>query len=145
MCEILFRFLTHWIYYSKSPTCEPPSCELTKMRMWRPDGIGGQEKGQERQEKEEELKRFVIQEVVREFCLFEEVLGFWGTRSKCRMVHSVYCSHSECNLVPPCYLWREKKKELNGALGKLENTCHLNRTTSPCYKKDVTHHSCQIF
>ena len=44
------------------------------------------------------------------FCLFEEVLGFWGTRSKCRMVHSVYCSHSECNLVPPCYLWREKKK-----------------------------------
>ena len=113
MCEILFRFLTHWIYYSKSPTCEPPSCELTKMRMWRPDGIGGQEKGQEeRQEEEEEPKRFMTQGMVREFCLFEEALVFWGIRSKRRMVHRVYCSHSECNLVPPCYLWREKKELL---------------------------------
>lgn len=33
---------------------------------------------------------------------------------------------------------RKKEKEPHGALGKLENTCRLNRTTSPCYKKDVT-------
>ena len=112
MCEILFCFLTHWIYYIVSPL--HVNLRVVNFQRWECEDLmelEARRKDEERQEKEEP-KRFLTQEMVREFCLFEEALGFLGTRSKCRMVHKVYSSHSECNLVPPCYLWWEKKKEL---------------------------------
>ena len=56
--------------YSKSPTYEPSSCGLQRREY-------AQRKDEERQEEEEvteEPKRFTMQEVAREFSLFEEAL-----------------------------------------------------------------------
>ena len=35
--------------------------------------------------------------------------SFWGIGHKCRMVYKGCSSHSECNPVPLCHLWQEKK------------------------------------
>lgn len=60
---------------------------------------------QEKEQVTEDEKRVKMQEMAREFSLFEKALFIFEAQApKLRMVREGYNSHSKCNPVPPCHL-----------------------------------------
>ena len=66
-----------------------------------------QRKDKDKRKKKLKNWRHSKQEMARGF--WGGIVSFWGIRLKCRKDYKGCSSHSECNPVPLCHLWQEKK------------------------------------
>ena len=52
------------------------------------------------------------------FFIWGGTVSFWGTGHEHRMVHKCCSSHSECNPVLPCHLWRKNRATTQTSLDR---------------------------